>query len=95
MSINEMSIKEVEQRMAELDKEIENMDTVEKVNAATEERKALLDRKAELDALETRKADALKLNAGTAQGVVIERKAQTNEREERAKKLKETGRFAF
>lgn len=95
MSINEMSIKEVEQRMAELDKEIENMDTVEKVNAATEERKALLDRKAELDALETRKADALKLNAGTVQGVVVERKAQTNEREERAKKLKETGRLSI
>ena len=91
---NNMSLEEVNARIAALDEEVRSAESTEKVDAATEEKRQLLDRKAELEALEARKADALKLNAG-APAKVVERTAQVNEREERAKKLKETGRMSI
>lgn len=64
MKIEEMNLEQVTARLAELDEEVRSAKEVEAVNKATEEKKELLERKAELDELETRKQTALNITEG-------------------------------
>lgn len=66
MTLDEMNLQQVEERLAALDEEVRSFTEVDKVEAATEEKKALLERKAELKDLEARKQTALDLNEGKA-----------------------------
>lgn len=61
MEIKDMTISDVESRMAELDAMVETSENAEEINKATEERALLNERKEELVALETRKAQAKEL----------------------------------
>lgn len=61
MELSSMTLADVEQRLADLEVEVREMQNIEDVEKATEEKKALLERKAELVDLEQRKADAIAL----------------------------------
>lgn len=77
MELKDMTLKEVEARISELDSMVETSEDVEAINNATEERKALNERKAELKDLEERKATAKELEEGkTPDSVVEERKEE-------------------
>lgn len=83
MEIKNMSIAEIEARLAEMKAQIESAESEEQLNemkeAFTEERKLLSERKAELVELETRKAEAKAITEGTMVPKVIEeRKEETN-----------------
>jgi len=74
MEIKDMNLQEVNERLAALDVEVRDMTDVEAVEKATEEKKALLERKAELEDFELRKAQADALAKEDAQPEkVIER----------------------
>ena len=79
MEIKDMNMEEVEARMAELDKEVEGMDSAEAIDKATEEKRALIERKTELAELEQRKADAEALAAGKADPTKV---VETSEKRE-------------
>lgn len=64
MNLDEMTLQNVEERLAALDIEVRSFTDVAQVEAATEEKKQLLTRKAELVDLEARKQTALDLNTG-------------------------------
>ena len=76
MDLSNMTLQDVQERLAALDVEVRAMTTAEAVDQATEEKKALLERRAELEALETRKQNALDLQSGkiTPDNVIEERK---------------------
>lgn len=78
MEIKEMSLEQVEARMAELDSMVETSEDTEAINKATEERQMLNERKAELESLETRKAQAQKLTEGKIkpEAIIGERKEE-------------------
>lgn len=59
-----MTLADVDKRIAELEAEVREMQEVADVEKATEEKKSLLERKAELEAIEQRKAAALALQNG-------------------------------
>lgn len=80
MNLSEMNLEAVEARLAELVDIVKNAEDVETIDAATEEKRSLLERKAELEDLEARKADAMKLEAAEVTG-------QT--KEERKNKMEE------
>ncbi|NCD00440.1 MAG: phage major capsid protein, partial [Bacteroidia bacterium] len=65
LKIEEMSLEQIIQRLADLEVEVREMKQVEEVDKAIEEKIELLERKAELEALEQRKATAEGLTAGT------------------------------
>ena len=67
MNLEEMNLQEVNERLAALDVEVRDMTDVEEVEKATEEKKALLERKAELEEFETRTAQAESLTKEEAQ----------------------------
>ena len=67
MKLEEMTLEDVTKRLAELEEEVRDAQDIELVNKAIEEKKALLERKAELEELEKRKADAEALSNGSAQ----------------------------
>ena len=67
MEIKDMNLQEVNERLAALDVEVRDMTDVEEVEKATEEKKALLERKAELEEFETRTAQAEALTKEEAQ----------------------------
>lgn len=77
MNLDEMTLQNVEERLAALDIEVRSFTDVAQVEAATEEKKQLLTRKAELVDLEARKQTALDLNTGeiAPDKIVEERKA--------------------
>lgn len=79
MELNEMTLSDVEKRIAELSTEGK---TPEEIDSMTEELKALNERKAELVDLEARKADAQAINEGKVADsevkVIEERKGETN-----------------
>ena len=80
MEINEMTLQDVESRMAELDAAVETSENPEEVNSVTEELRSLKERKVELADLEQRKADAKALEENRAEDtveVVEERKEVT------------------
>lgn len=79
MNISDMTLKDVVDRLAELDVEVREATDVETVDKATQEKTALLERKAELEAIEQRKAAAAALSAGTAVGRTIEKGKTTME----------------
>ena len=65
MNLDEMNLQQVEERLAALDVEVREATEAEAVEKAAEEKKGLLERKAELVDLEQRKQTALELTAGT------------------------------
>ena len=71
MSLDEMNLQQVEERLAALDEEVRSFSKAEDVDKATEEKKQLLVRKAELVDLEKRKQTALDLNEGTVPNTKI------------------------
>ena len=77
MELNEMTLNDVESRIAELSTEGK---TPEEIEEMTEELKALNERKAELVDLEERKAIAEAINEGKVSEVKVveERKGETN-----------------
>lgn len=79
MELSNMTLNDVLERLTQLDTEVREMQDVEAVEKATEEKKALLERKAELENIEERKAQALALqNEEVAPTKVIEeRKEET------------------
>jgi HK97 family phage major capsid protein len=92
MSLDEMNLQNVEERLAALDEEVRSFSKAEDVEKATEEKKGLLTRKAELKDLEQRKQTALELNEGKAPEKKIETRKeepQMDELEKRGKDLKE------
>lgn len=72
MNLDEMKLSDVLERLATLDEEVRSSQDIEFVNNATEEKKALLERKAELEALEERKQTALNITAGKEPVKIIE-----------------------
>ena len=83
MKLEDMLLEDVNKRLAELEEEVRDAQDVELVNKAIEEKKALLERKAELEDLEKRQAEAEALNAGEAEpDKVIE-----NSNEKRGKEM--------
>lgn len=59
----EMTLEQITARLAELDEEVRKADKAETVTALATEKQELLNRKAELEDIETRKADAMKIQA--------------------------------
>lgn len=75
MEIKEMKLEEVEARISELDTLSTTSEDAEEIDKAREERKMLTERKAELVALETRKAQAKELEEG-AMPASVEKKEE-------------------
>lgn len=67
-----MTLEQVEARIAELDKEVRESADAEVVKKATEERKALNERRDELKSLEKRKSQAAELTGGAHPDKVVE-----------------------
>jgi len=81
MEFNDMTLKDVEERLAEIDKTVETSKSEEEIRSLTEEMKELKVRQSELKDLEERKQAAEELNSGKATDVVEiieERKGETN-----------------
>jgi HK97 family phage major capsid protein len=72
MNLDEMTLPMVEERLTALDIEVRSFTEAAQVEAATTEKKQLLERKRELLDLEQRKQAALDLNAGKAPEKTIE-----------------------
>ena len=72
MDFENMNLEQVTARLAELDEEVRSATNAEAVNKAAEEKKLLLERKAELDELETRKQTALNIQSGFITPKIIE-----------------------
>jgi len=70
--LKKMNLEQVEERLVQLDIEVKSMDEVSKIDEATEEKKLLLERKAELKDLEERKATALAITKGDEPVKVID-----------------------
>ena len=83
MDIKDMTLQEVNERLATLDNEVREMADVEEVEKATEEKKALLERKAELEEFETRKAQAEALTKGEVQPEKVIERSEVNEMEKK------------
>jgi len=78
MELSEMNLIEVNERLAALEIEVREMTDVVEVDKATEEKKALLERKSELEELEQRKADVEAITEGKADTKIVEeRKEET------------------
>lgn len=70
--LSNMTLKEVEERLSQLDIEVRDMKEVSAIEEATEQKTALLARKADLEALEARKQTAKDLNDGKIEGRKID-----------------------
>lgn len=95
MNLENMTLTDVEARISELDVEVREMKEVADIEKATEEKRALLERRAELRELETRKQNALDLQNNIVEGKVIEERGkQTMENviETRAKEFADHGK---
>ena len=66
MDLSDMTLVDVENRIAELDAAVETMAEAAEIDAATEEKRALLQRRAELAEIMQRTADAQSLTEGKA-----------------------------
>ncbi len=66
MKPEEMNLEQVTARLAAIDEEVRTASKTETVDALTKEKRELLERKGELEELETRKQTALDIKAGTA-----------------------------
>lgn len=74
-----MNLEDVMKRLAELDVEVRAMTEISKIEEATEQKKALLVRKAELEDLQERKQDALNLQEGKVIGKIIEERGEVKQ----------------
>lgn len=84
MAISEMNLMEVEERLNALELEVRESNDVEFINKSTEERKELLERKAELKEIEERKATAQALNSGSIEpDATLELRKEENKMEEK------------
>lgn len=72
MNLSDMNLNEVVERLSQLEVEVRESTDIQFVESATEEKKALLERKAELENLEQRKADAEALERGAKAENIIE-----------------------
>jgi len=81
MDIKEMNLQEVNERLEALETEVREMAEVEDVEKATEEKKALLERKAELEEAEQRKAQAAALAKEEIQPEKIVERSEVKEME--------------
>ena len=72
MDFENMNLEQITARLAELDEEVRSATNAEAVNKAADEKKLLLERKAELDELETRKQTALNIQSGFITPKIIE-----------------------
>lgn len=73
-SLQELTLAQIVERISALDVEVRAMTDVTAIDEATKKKAALLERKAYLDDIEKRKADALKLQSGIVEpGNIIER----------------------
>jgi len=72
MNIEEMTLEQITARLAELDEEVRVATDAEAVNKAADEKKELLTRKAELEALEQRKQTALNIQNGIISPKIID-----------------------
>lgn len=72
MELQDMKLTEVIERLAKLDEEVRESKDIEFVKNATEEKKGLLERKAELEELEQRKQTALDITLGKVETKPIE-----------------------
>lgn len=70
--MDEMNLQQVIERLAALEIEVRDATDIEVVNKGIEEKKGLLERKAELEALEARKQTAKDLNDGIIEGRKID-----------------------
>lgn len=68
MNLEDMDLKQVIERIAELDEQVRGAAEVTVIDTATEEKKGLLERKAELETMEKRRQDALDLELGNKSG---------------------------
>lgn len=95
--LKDMTLVDVEQRIAELDAEVPKMETAEDVEKATEEKRALLEKQAVLKELEARKQAALDLQAGNVvPDKIIEERGKeimVAKNEKRAKDFVESGKM--
>ena len=80
MELNEMNLKQIEERKAAIDEEVKTAD-VEGIKERTKELEGLMSRKAELEKYEARKADEAVIKENPAKAEVIERKSGTMEKE--------------
>jgi HK97 family phage major capsid protein len=67
-----MTLEQIIKRLAELDETVRNAQNVEDIDKAAKEKQELLEKKAELEALEQRKKTALEISTGTAPAKIIE-----------------------
>ena len=81
MDLKEMNLQQVEERLTALDIEVRSFTEPAQVEEATEEKKQLLTRKAELKDLEQRKQTALELNEGKAPEKIIETRKEEKKME--------------
>ena len=72
MELQDMNLEQVIARLAELDEEVRAAEDVDVIEKAKEEKASLLERKAELEEIEQRKSDALKLQAEPTIAKVVE-----------------------
>mgnify|MGYP001202680709 CR=1 FL=1 len=82
MNLEEMNLEQVNERLAALDVEVREATDVATIEAATTEKTALIERKQELEELETRKQTALNITAGTQQNTKILEKTEDRKMEE-------------
>lgn len=80
MELSEMTLKDVTERLAQLEIEVREAQDPEVVNKATEEKKGLIERKAELEDIEQRTSMAAALQNGTAEGKTVETVKTVEER---------------
>lgn len=90
MEIKDMTLEEVEARLSALETEVAESEDTEFINGkATEEKRALLERKAELKDLEERKQIANAINEGSVQGTVKEERKMEETKMEFTRESKE------
>lgn len=80
MELKEMTLQDVEARLASIDGEIEGATEVEAVNTLAEEKRGLVERQKELKDLAERKADAQKIAQGIEPGKLHEEEIKMEEK---------------
>lgn len=80
MELNEMTLQDVEARLAAIDSEIDGATEIEAVDTLAEEKRSLITRQAELKDLAERKATAQALQTGSVEGTIKEEITMQEER---------------
>lgn len=93
MELSEMTLKDVTERLAQLEIEVREAQDPEVVNKATEEKKGLIERKAELEEIEQRNSMAAALQNGTAEGKTVETVKTVEERKMEEKMTRNSAEY--